>query len=76
MTLRRAMMAKAPANNPTGRLIHNVDASWNIPSKHIITTVLGKEAEAGRFLVNLIPEMLYNHGEEATKWFTVAALAI
>jgi hypothetical protein len=46
MTLGQAMMARLPMKRPTSRLIHNVDASWNQPSKHTIPTVVGKEAEA------------------------------
>jgi hypothetical protein len=76
MTLRRAMMAKAPAKKPTGRLIHNVDPSWNNPSKHTITTVVGREVEAQRFLVNMIPEFLYKFGDRATIWFTTPGLLI
>ena len=55
MTLRRAMMSRAPSKSATSRLIHNVDASWNQPSKHIITTVVGCDVEAQRFLANIIP---------------------
>jgi hypothetical protein len=76
MTLRRAMMARAPKNQPSNRLIHNVDASWNQPSKHTITTVVGKEIEAQRFLVNMIPELLHHYGEGATKWFTSSGLIV
>jgi hypothetical protein len=76
MTLRRAMMSKAPANRPSCRLIHNVDASWNQPSKHTITSVVGREREAQRFLVNMIPEFLYQFGQEASKWFTGEALLV
>ncbi len=70
------MMARAPKNMPTGRLIHNVDASWNQPSKHTITSVIGRDIEAQRFLVNMIPEFLHQYGEEASKWFTGAALLV
>ena len=76
MTLRRAMMSRAPAKQPTGRLIHNVDASWNQPSKHAITTVVGKEVEAQRFLVNMIPEFLHIYGDDASRWFTGEALRV
>jgi hypothetical protein len=76
MTLRRAMMARAPKNMPTGRLIHNVDVSWNQPSKHTITSVVGRDREAQRFLVNMIPEFLHQYGEGASKWFTGAALLL
>jgi hypothetical protein len=58
MTLRRAMMSRAPTKSALSRLIHNVDTSWNQPSKHIITTVVGREVEAQRFPVNMIPEFL------------------
>jgi hypothetical protein len=76
MTLRRAMMSRAPKNMPTGRLIHNVDASWNQPAKHTITSVIGRDIEAQRFLVNMIPEFLHQYGEGASKWFTGAALLV
>jgi hypothetical protein len=55
MTLRRAMMSRAPTKSATSRLIHNVDASWNQPSKHIITTVVARKVEPQPFLVNMIP---------------------
>jgi hypothetical protein len=76
MTLRRAMMSQAPAHQLTSRLIHNVDASWNQPSKHTITTVVGRETEAQRFLANMIPEYLYRFGQDATKWFTGSGLLV
>jgi hypothetical protein len=70
MTLRRAMMSRAPSKGATSRLIYNVDASWNQPSKHIITTLVGRNVEAQRFLANMIPELLHCFGDEASKWFT------
>lgn len=76
MTLRRAMMSRAPKDRPASRLIHNVDQSWNQPSKYIVTTVIGREEEANRFLTNLIPEILHTHGPEATKWFNSQGLTI
>jgi hypothetical protein len=76
MTLRRAMMARSPAKSPTTRLIHNIDASWNQPSKYTITSVMGKDDEAQRFLTNLIPEFLHRFGDEATKWFTGEGLLV
>jgi hypothetical protein len=76
MTLRRAMMSRAPKDRPASRLIHNVDQSWNQASKYIVTTVIGREAEANRFLTNLIPEMLHVYGPEAAKWFTSIGLSI
>ncbi len=76
MTLRRAMMSQAPAKQATARLIHNVDAAWNQTTKHAITTVVGREQEAQRFLVNMIPEYLHRFGEGATKWFTGAGLLV
>ena len=76
MTLRRAMMSRAPPKNPTSRLIHNVDASWNQPSKHIITTVIGRDAKTQRFLGNIIPEFLHRFRDEASKWFTGAGLLV
>jgi hypothetical protein len=59
MTLQRAMMSQAPAKQATSRLIHNVDAMWNQTTKHNITTVVGREHEAQRFLANMIPEYLH-----------------
>jgi hypothetical protein len=76
MTLRRAIMSQAPKNQPTKRLIHNVDLAWRQTAKYIITTVVGRETEALRFLNNMIPEFLYRFGDEATKWFTSAGLII
>ena len=76
MTLRRAMMARAPKDKPLSRLIHNVDQSWNQASKYIVTTVVGKEEEANRFLANLIPELLHDHGPESSKWFTSQGLSV
>jgi hypothetical protein len=76
MTLRRAMMSRSPKNMPTSRLIHNVDASWNRPGQHVITSVIGRDVEAQRFLINMIPEFLHQYGEGASKWFTGAALLV
>lgn len=76
MTLRRAMMSRAPANKPSQRLLHNIDAAWNQPAKYTITTVVGREVEANRFLVNMIPEFLHTFGKDATKWFTGSGLLI
>jgi hypothetical protein len=76
MTLRRAMMARAPKDRPTSRLIHNIDQSWNSTSKYVVTTVIGREEEANRFLSNLIPELLFVHGQEASKWFSGQGLSI
>jgi hypothetical protein len=59
MTLRQAMMAQSPAKQTTARLIHNVNAIRNHTTKHAITTVVGQEQEAQRFLVNMIPEYLH-----------------
>jgi hypothetical protein len=76
LTLRRAMMSRAPKNRPASRLIHNVDQSWNQPSKYVVTTVVGREDEVHRFLSNLIPEMLHVHGPDAAKWFTSQGLQV
>ena len=76
MTLRRAMMARAPKDRPASRLIHNIDQSWNQPSKYIVTTVVGREEEANRFLTNLIPEILHMHGPTASKWFSSQGLTV
>jgi hypothetical protein len=76
MTLRRAMMARAPKDRHTSRLIHNVDQSWNSTSRYMVTTVVGREEEANRFLANLIPELLYIHGPEASNWFSGQGLSV
>ena len=76
MTLRRAMMSRAPANKPTNRLIHNVDARWKRPSEHIVTSVVGRDTEAIEFLENMIPEFLHRFGDGASKWFTEAGLRL
>jgi hypothetical protein len=76
ITLRRAMMAQAPAKLPSNRLIHNVDIGWGQTSRYSITTVVGREQEASRFLSNLIPEYLHRFGEEASKWFSSAGLIV
>jgi hypothetical protein len=76
LTLRRAMMSRAPKDRPASRLIHNVDQSWNQPSKYVVTTVVGREEEVHRFLSNLIPEMLHVHGADASKWFTSQGLQV
>lgn len=76
LTLRRAMMLRAPKDKPASRLIYNVDQSWNQPSKYIVTMVVGREEEANRFLTNLIPELLHVHGAEAKKWFSAQGLMI
>jgi hypothetical protein len=55
---------------------NNVDASWNQPSKHIITTVIGHDIKAQRFLVNMIPQLLHCFGDEASKWFTGLGLLV
>jgi hypothetical protein len=76
MTLRRAMMSQSPPKQSTALLIHNVDVAWNQTTKHAITTVVGREQEAQRLLVNMIPEYLHQFGEGATKWFTGAGLLV
>jgi hypothetical protein len=76
LTLRRVMMARPPKDRPANRLIHNVDQAWNQTSKYIVTTVVGREQEANRFLQNLIPEILHVHGPEATKWFTSQGISV
>jgi hypothetical protein len=76
LTLRRAMMSQAPTNQPTSRLIHNVDLAWKQTAKYSITTVIGREAEAQRFIASMIPEFLHRYGDEATKWFTSSGLLV
>lgn len=76
LTLRRAMMAQAPSKQPSNRLIHNVDIGWGQTTKYSITTVVGREQEASRFLSNMIPEYLHRFGHEATKWFSAPGLIV
>jgi hypothetical protein len=76
ITLRRAMMVQAPKNQPSSRLIHNVDIGWGQTTKYTITTVIGREQEASRFLSNMIPEYLNRFGEQASKWFSSPGLIV
>ena len=76
MTLRRAMMSRAPKDKPTSQLIHNVDQAWNQTTKHVVTTVVGRDIEANRFLANMIPEFLHVHGPAAAKWFTTQGISV
>jgi hypothetical protein len=76
LTLCRSMMSQAPSKSATSQLIHNVHLSWNQPSKHIITTVVGRDVKAPRFLANMIPELLHRFGDEASKWFTGLGLLV
>jgi hypothetical protein len=76
MTLRRPMMSRAPSKSATSRLIHNVDAFWNQPSKHIITTVVGSDVKAQRFPAKMIPVLLHRFGDVASKWFTGSGLLL
>ena len=69
-------MARAPKDRPASRLIHNVDQSWNSTSKYVVTTVVGREEEANRFLSNLSPELLFTHGPDASKWFSGQGLSV
>jgi hypothetical protein len=70
------MMSRAASKSATSGLIHNVDASWNQPFKHVITTIIGRGVEAQRFLVNMIPKLLHRLGDEASKWFTGSGLLV
>jgi hypothetical protein len=77
MTLRRAMMSQqVPSKSATSQVISDVDASWNQPSKHIITTVVGRDVKAQRFLANMIPKLLHRFRDEASKWFTGLGLLV
>jgi hypothetical protein len=76
LTLRRAMIAQAPAKAPTSHLLHNVDLTWKSTTKYFITTVVGREVEPQRFITNMIPEFLHCYGDEATKWFTSEGLLV
>ena len=71
ITLRQAMMARAPPNDPTKRLIHhNVDFLWNDRKQVQATTIKPLLSCTHEFISTLIPEMLYRYGQECQKWFT------
>jgi hypothetical protein len=76
MTLRRAIMARAPEHYPSDRLIHNVDITWNQTGRHTITTCNDRLAEARRFVEGMIPEFLHRYGDGASKWFTSVGLRL
>jgi hypothetical protein len=54
MTLGRAMMAQAPSNQATGRLIRNVDASWNQATETVHLDLPYQSYYFGTFLVQPI----------------------
>ena len=70
ITLRQAMMARAPPDDPTKRLIHNVDMSWNDRNQAQATTIKPLLSYTHDFISSLIPEMVYRYGQECQKWFT------
>ena len=73
ITLRRLIMAKSPATQPTKRLVHNVDFNWN-GTKVVMTTPTKFFLEATQFAHNLIPELRHQYGENVHKWFTAAGV--
>lgn len=77
LTLRRILMSKNPVNNPTRRLFHNIDRSWERGNnnKWIMTTSKQWSNEASNYVNKMIPEILHSYGNEARKWFTNDALA-
>ena len=75
ITLRRVIMAQPPINNPTKRLIHNVDFNWN-ESKVVITTPIQHIIEASNFAHNMIPALRYTYGDGINKWFTAAGIQL
>ena len=70
ITLRRALMARAPKLEPTKRLIHNVDFSWNDAHKVVATTIKKFRGQTKDFISTLIPEMVFRYGQESQKWFS------
>ena len=75
VTLRRIIMARAPAGSPTKRLVHNVDFNWN-GSKVIITTPIRFLLETTNFANNLIPALRHDYGADIDKWFTAAGIQL
>ena len=70
ITLRRALMARSPKNEPTKRLIHNVDFFWNDAHRVSATTIKTLRSQAQDFIATLIPEMVFRYGQDCQKWFT------
>ena len=75
MTLRRAMMARAPSEDPTKRLIHNVDFLWNNAHRVQATTIKKYFSQTHEFVSTLIPEMVYKYGPDCQHWFTEDGLS-
>ena len=75
ITLRKAMMARAPPEDPTKRLIHNVDAQWNDRRQVQVTTIKSLLHHTHEFISTLIPEMVYKYGQECQKWFTADGIS-
>ena len=75
MTLRRAIMARAPSEDPTKRLIHNVDFLWNNAHRVQATTIKKYFSQTHEFISTLIPEMVYKYGPDCQHWFTEDGLS-
>ena len=75
ITLRRAIMSRAPRSDPTKRLIHNVDYGWQDTHRTYITTVKQYVSEAHEFISSLIPEMVFRYGQDCQSWFTAEGLS-
>ena len=75
ITLRRLIMAKPPLNQPTKRLVHNVDFNWNA-TKVIITTPAKFLLETTNFAHNLLPELRHHYGDGIHKWFSAAGVQL
>lgn len=74
ITLRQAIMSRAPRSEPTKRLIHNVDFGWQDAHRVFITTIQPYLSEAHDFISSLIPEMVFRHGQACQPWFTAEGL--
>ena len=74
ITLRRAIMSRSPKNDPSKRLIHNIDFGWQDSRRAYATTVKPLLSEAYDFIASLIPEMVYRYGPSCQKWFSAEGL--
>ena len=74
ITLRRAIMSRSPKDDPTKRLIHNIDFGWQDSHRVYATTVKPLLSEAYDFIASLIPEMVHRYGHGCQKWFSAEGL--
>ena len=70
ITLRGAIMSRSPPQEPTKRLIHNVDFLWNDTRRVQATTITKYLTYTHEFISSLIPEMVFKYGQECQKWFS------